>query len=329
MATTTTPSLLTAEGAVEALRALRKRQPVNYSAFYSSQLGGIVTDPALMVVPFDDHMVHRGHGIFDTAAIVGGRIYDLEAHLDRFTRSAGHAKLRLPFPRGEMRDIIVRTTAASGAREGSIRYWLSSGPGSLELSPAAGAEPGFFVMIFPGLSYPDRWYTEGLKVLTTTYPIKPPLYAVTKSTNYLPNVLMQMEAKEAGCDNGVFIDANGYVGESSNMNVAFVTADGVFRHPRFDHILSGCTSLRLLELAPALQSRQLIAGVEVCDITVADGHAAREMLLIGSSVKVAPVVAWDDQPIGNGKPGPVSRALLELLEEDMRSARERLIDVAY
>jgi 4-amino-4-deoxychorismate lyase len=329
VATTTTPRLLTAEGAVEALRALRTRQPVTYSAFYSSQLGGIVTDPALMVLPFDDHMVHRGHGIFDTAAIVGGSIYDLEAHLDRFIRSAGHAKLRLPAPRDEMRDIIVRTTAASGAREGSIRYWLSSGPGSLELSPAAGAEPGFFVMIFPGLSYPDRWYTEGLKVLTTTYPIKPPLYAVTKSTNYLPNVLMQVEAKEAGCDNGVFIDANGHVGESSNMNVAFVTADGVFRHPRFDHILSGCTSLRLLELAPALQSRQLIVGVEVCDITVAEGRAAREMLLIGSSVKVAPVVAWDGQPIGDGKPGPVSRALLELLEEDMRSARERLIEVVY
>ena len=329
MATTTTPSLLTAEGAVEALRALRTRQPVKYSAFYSSQLGGVVTDPALMVIPFDDHMVHRGHGIFDTAAIVGGRIYDLEAHLDRFTRSAGHAKLRLPVPRDEMRDIIVGTAAASGAREGAIRYWLSSGPGSLELSPAAGAEPGFFVMIFPGLTYPDRWYTEGLKVLTTTYPIKPPLYAVTKSTNYLPNVLMQVEAKEAGCDNGVFIDANGHVGESSNMNVAFVTADGVFRHPRFDHILSGCTSLRLLELAPVLQARQLIAAVEVCDITVAEGRAAREMLLIGSSVKVAPVVAWDDQPIGDGKPGPVSRALLELLEEDMRSARERLIDVVY
>ena len=63
---------------------------------------------------------------------------------------------------------------------------------------------------------------------------------------------MQMEAKEAGVDNGVFIDANGHVGESSNMNVAFVTADGVLRHPRFDHILSGCTSLRMLELARGL-----------------------------------------------------------------------------
>jgi 4-amino-4-deoxychorismate lyase len=320
---------LTSSEVIEQLRALRSRQPVKFSAFYSSQLGGIVTDPALMVLPFDDHMVHRGHGIFDTAAIVEGKIYDLEAHLDRFTRSAGYSKLRLPGTRDEMRDIIVRTAAASGARDGSIRYWISSGPGSLELTPAAGAEPGFFVMIFPGLAYPDRWYREGLKVITTTYPIKPPLYAITKSTNYLPNVLMQMEAKEAGCDNGIFIDERGYVGESSNMNVAFVTADGVFRHPKFDHILSGCTSLRLLELAPALQARNMITGVEVGDISVADTRASREMLLLGSSVKVAPVVAWDNQPIGNGRPGPVSRALLDLLEDDMRSARDRLIDVPY
>lgn len=329
MPTTTTPRILKTEDVIEELRALRSRQPVKYSAFYSSQLGGIVTDPALMVIPFDDHMVHRGHGIFDTAAIVEGRIYDLEAHLDRFLRSAELSKLRLPAERGEMRDIIIRTTAASGARDGSIRYWMSSGPGSLELSPAAGADPAFFVMIFPGLAYPQRWYTEGLKVITTTYPIKPSLYAITKSTNYLPNVLMQMEAKEAGADNGIFIDSNGHVGESSNMNVAFVTADGVFRHPRFDHILSGCTSLRLLELAPSLRARNLIRGVEVSDITVAAARAAREMVLIGSSVKVAPVVAWDNQPIGDGKPGPVSRALLELLEEDMRSARDRLIDVPY
>ena len=77
-------------------KALRSRQPVKYWAFYSSQLGGIVTDPALMVLPFDDHIVHRGHGIFDTAGLVGGKIYDLEAHLDRFLLSAERSKLRLP-----------------------------------------------------------------------------------------------------------------------------------------------------------------------------------------------------------------------------------------
>lgn len=323
-----TPRVLQADEVVEHLRALRARQPVRYWAFYSSQLGGIVTDPALMVLPFDDHIVHRGHGVFDTAAIVDGKIYDLEAHLDRFVRSAGLSRLPLPRPREEMREIIARTAAASGQRDGSIRYWISAGPGSLGLPPAAGAEPGFFVMIFAGLAYPDRWNTDGLRVMTTTYPIKPPLYAVTKSTNYLPNILMQLEAQEAGLDNGVFVDDAGHVGESSNMNVAFVGEDGVLRHPKFDHILTGCTSLRLLALARGLVGGGL-QGVEVCDIPVAEARAAREMLLVGSSVKVAPIVEWDGKAIGNGRPGPMARALRELLERDMREAKDRLIDIPY
>jgi 4-amino-4-deoxychorismate lyase len=320
--------VLTADEVLAHFKALRSRQPVNYWAFYSSQLGGIVTDPALMVLPFDDHMVHRGHGIFDTAALVAGRIYDLEAHLDRFLASAERSKLKLAGSRAEMRDIIIRTAAASGVRDGSIRYWLSAGPGNLDLTPAVGAVPGFFVMIFGGLSYPERWYSEGLKVMTTTYPIKPPLYAITKATNYLPNVLMQMEAKEAGLDNGVFIDEEGFVGESSNMNVAFVMADNVLRHPRFVRVLAGCTSLRLLELASTLVASGALAGAEVGDIRVEDARASREMLLLGSSIKVAPIVEWDGQPIGNGMPGPAARALLDLLEKDMRTG-DRLIEVPY
>jgi 4-amino-4-deoxychorismate lyase len=325
---TTGLRILSPTDVIDQLQALRAKQPVKYTAFYSSQLGGVVTDPALMVIPFDDHMVHRGHGIFDTAGIVNGRIYDLDAHLDRFIKSAERSKLKLPGTRDEMREIIIKTTAASGRRDGSIRYWLSSGPGSLDLMPAAGAEPGFFVMIFPGLVYPDKWKTEGVRVMTTTYPIKPPLYAITKTTNYLPNVLMQMEAKEKGFDNGVFIDHDGHVGESSNMNVAFVTHDGVMVHPRFDHILSGCTSQRLLELARTLVDRGALKDVKVDHVSMQDAIAAKEMLLIGSSVKVAGIVQWDSHTIGNGKPGPVAAALLDLLEADMRSG-DRLTDVPY
>ncbi len=320
--------VLTADEVLARFKALRARQPVNYYAFYSSQFGGVVTDPSLMVLPFDDHIVHRGHGIFDTAGLVNGRIYDLEAHLDRFLLSAERSKLRLPSTREEMRDIIIRTTAVSGQREGSIRYWLSSGPGSLEPTPASGSDPGFFVMIFAGLVYPERWLTEGARVMTTTYPIKAPIYAITKATNYLPNVLMQMEAKAGGFDNGVFIDADGFVGESSNMNVAFVTNDRVLVHPRFDHILAGCTSLRVLELATELRDQGILKAIEVRDITVEEARASREMLMLGSSVKVAPIVQWDSQVIGDGRPGPISKALLRLLDDDMAHG-DRLIDVPY
>ena len=106
---------------------------------------------------------------------------------------------------------------------------------------------------------------------------------------------MQMEAKEAGFDNGVFIDANGNVGESSNMNVAFVTSDGVLVHPKFDHILSGCTSLRLLELATRHQESRRRQGRRGPRHSRRRGARRREMLLLGSSIKVAPIVQWDDQ----------------------------------
>ena len=111
------------------------------------------------------------------------------------------------------------------------------------------------------------------------------------------------------------------------MNVAFVTSDGVLRHPTFERVLPGCTSLRLLDLAQSLVGG-VLTGVAVCDIPVIDARGAREMLLIGSSVRVAPVVEWDGQPIGDGRPGPAARALLSLLKDDMLTG-DRLIDVPY
>jgi len=323
------PPVLSAQNVLDGLKALRERQPVGFSAFFSSQLAGVVTDPALMVLPFDDHMVHRGHGIFDTAGIVNGRIYDLESHLDRFERSAENSRLQLWGSREQMRECIIQTTAVSGVRDGSIRYWLSSGTGNLGLSPAPGAEPGFFVMIFGGLSYPDRFYEEGMKVMTTTYPIKPALYAVTKSTNYMPNTLMEMEAKEHGLDNGVFIDANGNIGEGSNMNCAFVSHDGVLRHPRFDQILTGCTIIRLLKLAEKLVHDGIIKSIDVADIPVAEAKACAEMMLIGSGISVVAVALKNGKKIGDGRPGKVSAALGALLKEDMRGGNDVLTDVPY
>ena len=183
-------------------------------------------------------------------------------------------------------------------------------------------------MIHAGLAYPDTWYSKGLRVMTTTYPIKPPLYAVTKSTNYLPNILMQMEAQEAGLDNGVFVDEAGNVGESSNMNVAFVTAR---RRPQAPEVRPHPVRVHVAPPARAgpRPRGQAARGVEVCDVPVAEARGAREMLLIGSSIKVAPIVEWDGKPIGDGTPGPIARALFDVLAQDMRSARDRLLDVPY
>ena len=82
------------------------------------------------------------------------------------------------------------------------------------------------------------------------------------------------------------------------------------------------------ELAQLRETATARGLAPLVDITVAEAHASREMMLLGSSVKVAPVVDWDGRRIGDGKPGAVAKALLRLLEEDMRTS-DRLIPVPY
>ena len=329
MSSVTKTPVLTRDEAIARLQDAVHAKASNFYAMYSSALGGIVTDPALMVLPLDDHMVHRGHSVFDTATLTGGMLYQLDPHLDRLLRSAELARVPLPFPREELRQIILDTAAASRQREGSVRYWLSAGPGGFGLGPAECVGSSFYVIVFNQELYPASYYTDGMKVITSNIPIKPPLFARIKSTNYLPNVLVVLEAKDRSADNGIFIDQRGMVAESSNMNVAFVTKDRVFRHPVFDAILSGITIQRVLQFAERLVQRGDLKEIRLADVSVSEGREAAEMMLIGSSIKIAPVVEWDGRPIGDGKPGPIAKKLLQLWEEDVRSAADQLVRVPY
>lgn len=321
--------ILNTENAVARLRQSAHAKAANFYSMYSSILGGIVTDPALMVLPLDDHMVHRGHAVFDTATLTNGMLYQLDPHLDRLIRSAEGARIPLPFPRERLRRIILETAAASLQRDGSVRYWLSAGPGGYGLGPAECVGSSFYVIVFKQEAYPESYYRDGIKLVTSRVPIKPPLFARIKSTNYLPNVLVVLEAKDAGADNGVFIDQRGMVAESSNMNVAFVSRDRVFRHPPFDAVLSGITIQRVLDFARRLVQQGVLTSVKLADISVEEGRAAAEMMLIGSSIKVAPVVQWEGQKISDGKPGPIALKLLEMWNEDARSATDQLVAVPY
>ena len=322
-----TPVFTTAEASVRLQHAVHAKA-VNFHAMYSSVLGGIVTDPAFMVLPLDDHMVHRGHAVFDTAMIVNGKLYQLDAHLERLLRSAEMARLQLPHTPEQLRQIIIDTAAASRQRDASVRYWLSAGPGGFGLAPGECVHGSFYVMIFRAQPEPERSYTEGVKVVTSTVPIKPPFFARVKSTNYLPNALVIMEAKDYGADNGIFIDHRGMVGESSNMNVACVTHDRVLWHPTFDAILTGVTVQRVLQLAQRLVEQGDLRAIKVADLPVAEARAAAEMLMLGSSIKVAPVVQWDGQPIGDGRPGPIAKKLFDLWQADTLDS-DQLLPVPY
>uniref|UniRef100_A0A2N9J1J0 Uncharacterized protein n=1 Tax=Fagus sylvatica TaxID=28930 RepID=A0A2N9J1J0_FAGSY len=283
---------------------------------YSSIFGGITTDPAAMVIPIDDHMVHRGHGVFDTAAIMDGFLYELDQHLDRIIRSASLAKIKLPFDRESIRRILIQTVSASKCRKGSLRYWLSVGPGDFQLSPSDCHQPALYAVVIQDQSPFD---SKGITVITSSVPIKPPQFATMKSVNYLPNVLSKMEAEEKGAYAAIWLDSDGFIAEGPNMNVAFVTKEKELLMPNFDKILSGCTAKRVLTLAAELVSKGKLRTIEIRNVTVEEGKKADEMMLIGSGVLVRPIVQWDDQVIGVGQEGPVALTLLNLIIEDMKS----------
>ncbi|CAA0810574.1 D-amino-acid transaminase- chloroplastic [Striga hermonthica] len=291
--------LISSSEAVKRLREFRAsyESKQQYLAMYSSIFGGITTDPAAMVIPLDDHMVHRGHGVFDTAAIFDGYVYELDQHMDRFVRSASMARIIPPFDEETIRKILLKTMSASKCREGSLRYWLSAGPGDFLLSPSGCHCPALYAIVMSGPTHSNR----GIKVITSSIPIKSPQFAVMKSVNYLPNVLTKMEAEECGAYAGIWLDERGYVAEGPNMNVAFVTEARELLMPRFDRILSGCTAKRVLALAQGLVGEGMIKDVRVADVAVEEGRKAREMMLIGSGTYVCPVLQWDDQVIGDGE----------------------------
>ena len=199
----------------------------------------------------DDHLVHRGHAVFDTALITDGFVYQLPQHVARFVESAESAGITLPISEEALMRIILDTAAASKKSNGIVKYWVSSGRGGYGLSPNECIEPSIYAVATSENTEPiDR--TIGWKACASPVPPKPAPFGRIKSNNYLQNVLALTEAQDNGVDVGVFVDSDGYVLEGPNSNFGILTKDNVFVTPPFDNCLAGITVQRLMEIIPAV-----------------------------------------------------------------------------
>jgi branched-chain amino acid aminotransferase len=290
----------------------------NYFAMFSSVLGGIVTDPRLMLVPADDHLVHRGDGVFDTAKCVAGKLYHLEAHLDRLEQSGARIKLTPPLDRPTLRAAIIATVRAGGHRDCLVRILLGRGPGSLGINPRDCPRASLYILTYA--SHPSFMtaHPGGARIITSRVPIKADFFATIKTVNYLPNAMMKLEAAEAGVDFSVAFDNDGHMAEGATENFGIVTMDRRLRVPGPEHILVGTTMNRVLALADELVKDGLLRTVERGPITRAEALAAAEVLIFGTTPDVTNVVDWDGLRIGDGHPGPVGAALNARLQRDQR-----------
>ena len=304
---------------LEVLSGLRKPWHEKYYAMYSSVLGGVVLDPVLMQVPLDDHLVHRGDGVFDTFKCVGRGAYNLDAHLRRLMRSAAAIGLSWPGGIGEIRALTLETLAKAGRDACSGRVMIARGPGSFGVSPYESPVPALYIVVYAVPEPFMKKHPEGASVRRSQVPVKPARFATVKNCNYLPNVLMKRESVDWGVDFVVGFDSDGFMAEGATENFGIVTRAGELLFPRVEAVLDGTTMLRVMQLAETLVGSGELAKIGFRDIAEADVRDAAEMLGVGTTINVVSVRSFEGEPVGEGTPGPVGRALDALLERDIES----------
>ncbi len=312
---------LTAEEATAALAARNEPFHSGYYAFYSSVMGGIVTAPGLMVVPADDHLVHRGDGVFETLKCVNGGVYLWDDHLRRLLHSAGAIGLPVPWSADELADRTAQTIRAGGRRDCLVRMIVARGPGSMGISPYDCPAPALYILAHELKPSFMAAHPGGARVITGSIPVKAGLFATIKSCNYLPNVLLKKEAADAGADFALAYDEAGFLAEGATENFGIVDRAGRLRVPGPGRILPGTTMNRALELARPLVERGLATAIARGPIARDEVAAARELLVFGTTPDVTAAVQLDGQPVGDGTPGPVAVALLGMIEYDIRHSQ--------
>lgn len=255
-----------------------------------------------------DHGLLYGDGVFEGLRAYAGRVFKLERHVQRLFMSAKAIDLNIGRTEGQVSQAILETLRKNGLRDGYIRPVVTRGVGDIGIDPRKCTQGATLIVIavpFPAL-YGDK-YEKGLKVVTSSYRRVPPqsLSPSIKSLNYLNNILARIEGNQRGADEVIMLDMQGYVSEATADNIFIVQGKRVLT-PYSSTNLPGVTRETIFELAPKL-------GLEVKErpFTMYDLWAADEVFVTGTAAEIAPVVESDGRLIGTGKPGPVTKSLME------------------
>jgi branched-subunit amino acid aminotransferase/4-amino-4-deoxychorismate lyase len=319
--------MLTNQEWMSALDSARRDLSNLLYAMYSGLTGGITTDPALMMIPADDHLPQRGDGVFESLKCLNGQLYNAGAHLRRLEASCRGIGMEPPCLQEELLDILCETIRAGGQKDCLIRVLISRGTANMGIDPALCRGPVLYVVVYRYTARIENGKLKPARAALSSIPVKPPEYATLKTCNYLPNVLMKLEANRRGLDFVISLDPRGNLGEGATENVGILTEENELLMPKPDYVLSGTTARRALELAQTLVADGTLKAAEYRDIAPDRAARAKEIFIFGTTTDVTPVVEWEGRPVGDGSPGPVSEKLLALLKGDMTPRSETLTEI--
>jgi branched-chain amino acid aminotransferase len=268
-----------------------------------------------------DHGLLYGDGVFEGIRVYNRRIFRLEAHLDRLYASAKALALSIPATSSEMAEIVKETVRRNRREEAYIRLVVTRGAGELGIDPSSCPRASVIVIVGEVRVYPRNLYAEGIKVMTsaTRQVSHEAVDPRIKSLNYLKNILAKIDAQQAGAQEAIMLNAEGFIAECTADNLFAVRGGQLFTPSHQDGALAGITRGAVMQLAgeariPAAEAR----------LTRYDLYTADEAFVTGTGAELMPVTVADGRPIGDGKPGPLTRRLTEAFHALVRNEGDPL-----
>lgn len=258
-------------------------------------------------VHVEDRGYQFGDGVYEVCEVRGGHMVDERRHMARLVRSLGELRIRLPMSLAALGVVLRQTIARNRVRDGLVYLQVTRGVARRDHYFPDAATPPSLVVTARSVDPAKGEAVAGQGIAVITVPDNRWERVDIKTIGLLPNVLAKEAAKQAGAREAWFVDAAGHVTEGGSTNAWIVTPEGrLVTRPAESGILRGITRTVMMEVAEKLQLR-----VEERPFTVAEALGAREAFVTSATNFATPVVRIDGQTIGDGRPGPVVRALRE------------------
>lgn len=265
------------------------------------------------------HGLLYGDGVFEGIRVYNSRIFECTAHMDRFMECLKAIRLEIPYTRQQIIDAMLETIKANNTTDGYIRLVAARGVGTLGIHPLRVGPANVFIIVGKIQMFDPAMYEVGMKIVTASTIRNHPnaLSPRIKSLNYLNNIMAKFEAIDANVLEAVMLNHEGYVAECTGDNL-FIVKRGIVRTPAAHcGLLEGVTRRLILHFA---KKRGLPA--EETTLTRQDLYFADEMFITGTGAEVCPVTEIDKRPVGDGKPGPITKQLIADFRAHTRSNDE-------
>jgi D-alanine transaminase len=252
-----------------------------------------------------DRAVTFGDAIYEVAGVLDGKLIDFESHMQRYHRSLGELEIPVPLNNGQVLAAFRKLVELNGVNEGLIYMQVTRGEADRDFVWQGELQPTVFMFTQQKLSAENEAAETGI-TLKSVDDIRWYRRDI-KSVNLLGQVLAKKAASDAGADEALMIDNDGYITECGCTSFYIVKGDLLLTRPLNNDILPGVTRKALV----ALCNRHGIRLVE-SKFGLEEALQADEAFISGASSYVLPVVQIDGQDIGNGKPGPLFQKLREI-----------------